>query len=62
LLALQAEAFTKQQTENTIKEVDRAIAVLQAFGEETTQIEIENQERRLKPFRKGNRGVRSGVD
>jgi hypothetical protein len=51
--ALQAEAFTKQQTENTIKEVDRAIAVLQAFGEQTAQIEIENQERRLSLLEKG---------
>ena len=50
---LQAEAFTKQQTEKTIKEVDRAIAVLQAFGEQTTQIEIENQERRLSLLEKG---------
>jgi hypothetical protein len=50
---LQAEAFTKQQTENTIKEVDRAIAVLQAFGEQTAQIEIENQERRLSLLEKG---------
>jgi hypothetical protein len=37
LQALQAEAFTKQQTENTIKEVDRAIEVLQAFGEQTVK-------------------------
>ena len=52
--ALQAEALVKQETEETIKRVDRAIKVQQAFGEETINIEIENAERRLSLLKKGS--------
>jgi hypothetical protein len=53
LLALQAESLIKKETEETIKKTERAIEVLQAFGEQTSQIEIENQERRLSLLEKG---------
>jgi hypothetical protein len=49
----QAESLIKKETEETIKKTERAIEVLQAFGEQTSQIEIENQERRLSLLEKG---------
>jgi hypothetical protein len=48
-----AETFEFQTTEQ-IQQTERAIAVLQAFGENTTQIEIENQERRLALLKEGS--------
>lgn len=53
---LQAEAYTKAITEERIKEVDRAMQVLQAFGEDTLQLEIENAERRLSLLKEGEEG------
>jgi hypothetical protein len=53
---LQAEALANDSkfiTDRQIEQTERAIAVLQAFGENTTQIEIENQERRLSLLKKG---------
>jgi hypothetical protein len=52
-LSRQAESLIKKETEETIKKTERAIEVLQAFGEQTSQIEIENQERRLSLLEKG---------
>lgn len=55
--ALQAEALAKNTkfiTDRQIEQTERAIAVLQAFGENTTQIELENQERRLSLLKEGD--------
>ena len=50
---LQAESYTKFISERQIAETDRAIAVLQAFGEETIDLEIQNAEKRLSLLKKG---------
>ena len=50
---LQAESYTKFVSERQIAETDRAIAVLQAFGEETIDLEIQNAEKRLSLLKKG---------
>lgn len=50
---LQAEAYTKFATDIQIKETERAIAVLKAFGEDTIDLEIENQRRRLSALQEG---------
>jgi hypothetical protein len=52
--ALQGAAAVTEQTKEQISEVERAIAVLQAYGEETINIEIENQERRLALLKEGS--------
>jgi hypothetical protein len=54
---LQAEALSKDAkfiTDRQIAQTERAIAVLQAFGENTTQLELENQERRLALLKEGD--------
>ena len=51
---LQAEAYTEFATEQQIKETERAIAVLKAYGQDTIDLEIENQRRRLSAFEKGS--------
>lgn len=56
---LQAKALANDSkfiTDRQIEQTERAIAVLQAFGESTTQLEIENQERRLSLLKKGEEG------
>ena len=50
---LQAEAYTKFISEQQITETERAIAVLQAFGEKTIDLEIQNAEKRLSLLKKG---------
>ena len=50
---LQAEAYTKFKTDEEIAATERAIAVLQAFGEETLDLEIQNAEKRLGLLKKG---------
>jgi len=50
---LQAESYTKFISERQITETERAIAVLQAFGEETIDLEIQNAEKRLSLLKKG---------
>ena len=50
---LQAESYTKFKTEEEIAATERAIAVLQAFGEETIDLEIQNAEKRLSFLKKG---------
>jgi hypothetical protein len=50
---LQAESYTKFISEQQITETERAIAVLQAFGEETIDLEIQNAEKRLSLLKKG---------
>ena len=52
--ALQGAALVTEQTKEQVSEVERAIAVLQAFGENTIQLEIENQERRLSLLKEGS--------
>lgn len=52
--ALQGAAAVTEQTKEQVSEVERAIAVLQAFGESTIQLEIENQERRLSLLKEGS--------
>ena len=52
--ALQGAALVTEQTKEQVSEVERAIAVLQAFGEETLNLEIENQERRLSLLKEGS--------
>lgn len=51
---LQAESYTKFSTDQQIKETERAIAVLKAYGQDTIDLEIENQRRRLSTFEKGS--------
>jgi len=51
---LQAESYTEFATEQQIKETERAIAVLKAYGQDTIDLEIENQRRRLSAFEKGS--------
>ena len=51
---LQAEAYTEIATEQQIKETERAIAVLKAYGQDTIDLEIENQRRRLSAFEQGS--------
>lgn len=51
---LQAEAYTEVATEQQIKETERAIAVLKAYGQDTIDLEIENQRRRLSAFEQGS--------
>lgn len=51
---LQAEAYTEFATEQQIKETERAIAVLKAYGQDTIDLEIENQRRRLSAFEQGS--------
>ena len=50
---LQAESYTKALSDRQIAETERAIAVLQAFGEETLDLEIQNAEKRLGLLKKG---------
>ena len=50
---LQAESYTKFLSDRQIAETERAIAVLQAFGEETLDLEIQNAEKRLGLLKKG---------
>jgi hypothetical protein len=52
--ALQGAALVTEQTKEQVSQVERAIAVLQAFGEETLNLEIENQERRLSLLKEGS--------
>lgn len=51
---LQAEAYTEVATQQQIKETERAIAVLKAYGQDTIDLEIENQRRRLSAFEQGS--------
>ena len=51
---LQAESYTKFSTDQQIKETERAIAVLKAYGQDTIDLEIENQRRRLSTFEQGS--------
>lgn len=51
---LQAEAYTKIASEETIRQTERAIAVLKAYGQDTVDLEIENQRRRLAAFEQGS--------
>lgn len=51
---LQAESYTEFSTEQQIKETERAIAVLKAYGQDTIDLEIENQRRRLSAFQEGS--------
>lgn len=51
---LQAESYTEFSTEQQIKETERAIAVLKAYGQDTIDLEIENQRRRLSAFKEGS--------
>lgn len=50
---LQAEAYTKFKSEEEIAATERAIAVLQAFGEQTIDLEIQNAEKRLSLLKEG---------
>lgn len=50
---LQAESYTKAKSEEEIAATERAIAVLQAFGEQTIDLEIQNAEKRLSLLKKG---------
>ena len=51
---LQAEAYTEVATQQQIKETERAIAVLKAYVQDTIDLEIENQRRRLSAFEQGS--------
>ena len=58
---LQAEAYTEVATQQQIKETERAIAVLKAYGQDTIDLEIENQRRRLSAFEQGSQdALRAG--
>ena len=56
LATLQAESYTKAITEQRIKEVERSIAVLKAYGQDTIDLEIENQRRRISAMEEGEDG------
>lgn len=56
LATLQAESYTKSITEQRIKETERAIAVLKAYGQDTIDLEIENQRRRISAMKEGEEG------
>ena len=56
---LQAESYTKALSDRQIAETERAIAVLQAFGEETLDLEIQNAEKRLGLLKKGEEDYES---
>lgn len=56
---LQAESYTKFKNEEEIASTERAIAVLQAFGEKTIDLEIQNAEKRLALLKKGDEDYES---
>ena len=49
----QGEAYTQAMTDKQVKETERAIQVLKAYGQETIDLEIENLRRRMGIMEKG---------